>query len=89
MSIPQLQVIIKDMRYRTALLNYAPCPFYCLAFSDLEVDHEPECVTHPFIIHTRNTLVELLETDGYCKEELLSLDPPNLLEMAYKELLKS
>ena len=52
-------------------------------------DHELECVTHPFIIHTRNTLVELLETDGYSKEELLSLDPPNLLEMAYKELLKN
>lgn len=85
--VAQDKVIIKDMRYRTALLNYAPCSFYCLAFSVLGVDHEPECVTHPFIIHTRNTLVELLETDGYSKEELLSLDPPNLLEMAYKELI--
>lgn len=87
--VAQDEVIIKDMRYRTALLNYAPCSFYCLAFSVLGVDHEPECVTHPFIIHTRNTLIELLETDGYSKEELLSLDPPNLLEMAYKELLKN
>lgn len=87
--VAQDEVIIKDMRYRTALLNYAPCSFYCLAFSDLGGDHELECVTHPFIIHTRNTLIELLETDGYGKDELLSLDPPNLLEMAYKELLKN
>lgn len=86
--VAQDKVIIKDMRYRTVLLNYAPCSFYCLAFSDLEIDNEPECVTHPFIIHTRNTLIDLLVTDGYRKEELLSLDPPDLLEMAYKELRK-
>ena len=75
------------MCYRKALLNFAPCSFYCLAFSDLNINDEPECITNPFIIQARNTLVELLEEGGYNKEELLSLDPPNLLEMAYKELL--
>lgn len=85
--VAQDKVIIKDMRYRTTLLNYAPCSFYCLAFSDLKINEEPNCITHPFIIQARNTLVELLGKDGYNKDELLSLDPPNLLEMAYKELL--
>ncbi len=85
--VDQDEVIIRDMRYRTALLNLAPCSFYCLAFSDLKINEEPNCITHPFIIQARNTLVELLGKDGYNKEELLSLDPPNLLEMAYQELL--
>ena len=85
--VEQDEVIFRDMRYRKALLNYAPCSFYCLAFSDLNINDEPECITNPFIIQARNTLVELLEEGGYNKEELLSLDPPNLLEMAYKELL--
>lgn len=86
--VDQDEVIFRDMRYRKALLNYAPCSFYCLAFSDLKINHEPECITYPFIIQARNTLVELLEEGGYNKEELLSLDPPNLLEMAYKALLE-
>ena len=85
--VDQDEVIIKDMCYRKALLNFAPCSFYCLAFSDLKINEEPNCITHPFIIQARNTLVELLGKDGYNKDELLSLDPPNLLEMAYKELL--
>ena len=54
---------------------------------NLAIEQEPECVAHPFLIQTRNILIELLETDGYNKEELLRLDPPNLLEMAYKELI--
>ena len=86
--VDQDEVIIRDMRYRTALLNLAPCSFYCLAFSDLKINEEPNCITHPFIIQARNTLVELLGKDGYNKEELLSLDPPNLLEMAYQALLE-
>lgn len=85
--VDQDEVIFRDMRYRKALLNYAPCSFYCLAFSDLKINEEPNCITHPFIIQARNTLVELLEEGGYNKEELLSLDPPNLLEMAYQALL--
>lgn len=86
--VDQDEVIFRDMRYRKALLNYAPCSFYCLAFSDLKINEEPNCITHPFIIQARNTLVELLEEGGYNKEELLSLDPPNLLEMAYQALLE-
>ena len=86
--VGQDEVIFRDMRYRKALLNYAPCSFYCLAFSDLKINHEHEWITDPFIIKARNTLVELLEKDGYNIEELLSLDPPNLLEMAYQELLE-
>ena len=86
--VDQDEVIIRDMRHRTALLNLAPCSFYCLAFSDLKINEEPNCITHPFIIQARNTLVELLGKDGYNKEELLSLDPPNLLEMAYQALLE-
>lgn len=82
----QDKVIIRDMRYRTALMNYAPCSFYFLAFSAYEIKQEPLCVTNPLIINSRNTLFELLEADGYSLEELRSLDPPNLLEVAYKEL---
>lgn len=82
----QDKVIIRDMRYRTALMNYAPCSFYFLAFSAYEIKQEPLCVTNPLIINARNTLFELLEADGYSLEELRSLDPPNLLEVAYKEL---
>lgn len=86
--VAQDRVILKGMRYRTALLNYASCSFYSLAFSDLAIDHEPECVAHPFFVHARDTLIELLETDGYCREELLVLDPPNLLDMAYDKILE-
>lgn len=74
--------IIKDMRYRTALLTYAPHAFYCQEFWAGVTSSN-----YGFVKQARNVLIELLETDNFKRDELLQLTPPDLLEMAYKELL--
>ena len=85
--VAQDKIVIKDMRYRTALLNYAPCSFYYMLFLELGIDQDPEGLNEPFIIRAHDTLVELLAMDGYRRDELVMLAPPDLLEMAYKSLL--
>ena len=74
--------IIKDMRYRTALLTYAPHAFYYQ-----ELGSNVTSSNYDFVKQARNVLIELLETDNFKRDELLQLTPPDLLEMAYKELL--
>ena len=74
--------IFKDMRYRTALLKYAPNAFYSWALN------EPTCAEGlPSVKHAREVLMDLLEIDNFKREELNEFAAPDLLEMAYKELL--
>lgn len=74
--------IIKDMRYRTALLSYAPHAFYYQ-----ELGANVTSSNYGFVKQARDVLIELLETDHFNRDELLQLTPPDLLEIAYKELL--
>lgn len=74
--------IIKDMRYRTALLTYAPHAFYYQ-----ELGAGVTSSNYDLVKQARGVLIELLESDNFNKDELLQLTPPDLLEMAYKELL--
>ena len=74
--------VIKDMRYRTALMKYAPNAFYYQALGRV-----PEADSHPMIQHARNVLIELLEEEGLRRKDTEQLTPPDLLELAYKELL--
>lgn len=80
--VDQDKVIIKDMRYRTALFNYSPCSFFYQILPDNTSISFLESVKQ-----AKKILVELLEMDGFNREELFALTPPDLLELAYKELL--
>ena len=79
--VPIDKEIIKDMRFRTALFNYAPNVLFYLILGEI-ADSE----NHPFVIHARNTLMELLELEGVKRDELVDLSPYDLLELAYGEL---
>ncbi len=73
--------IFKDMRYRTALLKYAPNVYYVWALNG-----PTTAEGHPTVRHAREVLIDLLKMN-YKSEELNELSAPDLLEMAYKELL--
>ena len=81
-SVSDDKQIIKDMRYRTALLTFAPEAFYYQ-----ELGSSLNSSNYDFVKQAKNVLIELLVTDNFNREELLELTPPDLLEMAYKELL--
>ena len=73
--------IMRDMRFRTALFNYAPNVLYYLIMGE-KADSE----NHPFIMRARNTLIDLLELGGAHRDELAEFSPFDLLELAYGEL---
>ena len=73
--------IMKDMRYRTAILNYSICAFfYTMIGNATKICHDP------VIINARATLEELLESDGFKKVELAELSPNDILGMAMNEI---
>ena len=72
---------IRDMRYRTALLKYAPHAFYCQM-----LDSIPASENLPSVMHAKDTLIELLTMDNFKREELMQMAPPDILELAYKEI---
>lgn len=74
--------IFKDMRYRTALMKYAPNAYYAWALGG-----PTSAEGHPSVKHSREVLIDLLEMDNFKREELNDLAAPDLLELAYKELL--
>lgn len=74
--------ILKDMCYRTALFIYAPYAYY---YQILGADKIGDA--HNFEKRAREVLIRLLESDIFKKEELEKLTPPDLLELAYYELL--
>ncbi len=74
--------IFKDMRYRTALMKYAPNAYYAWALGG-----PTSTEGHPSVKLARAVLIDLLEMDNFKREELNNLAAPDLLEMAYKELL--
>ena len=75
------KVILRDMRYRTALLTYAPNAAYYLMLGQL-----PEADSHPIIKAASCTLKSLLQSDGISSNELETLNLPNLLGLAYSQL---
>jgi len=73
--------IMKDMRYRTAILNYSICAFFYTMIGNATI------ICHdPVIINARATLEELLESDGFKKVELAELSPNDILGMAMNEI---
>ena len=72
--------IIKDMRFRTALFSYAPSvlSYIILRDSDRGISE-----SHPLVKFVRDIIVELLEMEGVQRNELLSLSPFDLSELAY------
>lgn len=74
--------IIKDMRYRTALLKYAPNAFYSWALNG-----PTSAEGHPSVKFAREALIDLLEMDNFKREEFNDLTAADLLEMSYRELL--
>ena len=73
--------IMKDMRYRTAILNYSICAlFYAI------IGEKSRICLDSVIIKARATLEELLVSDIIKKEELAELNPNDILEMAMGEI---
>ena len=73
--------IMKDMRYRTAILNYSICAlFYAI------IGKKSKISLDPVVINARETLEELLVSDAIKKEELAELNPNDILEMAMGEI---
>lgn len=75
------KAILRDMRYRTALLTYAPNAAYYLM-----LEQSPEAESHPIIKAASCTLKSLLHSDGISSNELETLNPPDLLSLAYSQL---
>lgn len=75
------KVILKDIRYRTALFTYAPDSAYYLMLGRI-----PEADSHPIIRAACSKLKELLYNDGITHSELATLNPSELLSLAYSQL---
>lgn len=72
---------MRDMRYRTAILNYSICAFYYAIIGD-----KSKIGNAPDIISARAILEELLECDTFKQEELNNLNPIDILELAMGEI---
>ena len=72
---------MRDMRYRTAILNYSICAFnYAFIGNDSKICFAPD------IISARAILEELLKCDTIKQEELKKLNPIDILELAMSEI---
>ena len=74
--------IFNDMRYRTALIKYAPNAYY-----EWALNGPTSAERHPSVRQAREVLIDLLGMYKFNREELNEFAAPDLLEMAYKELL--
>lgn len=74
--------IMRDMRYRTAILNYSICAFNYALIGNASTS----CYAPPDIISARAILEGLLKCETIKQEELKKLNPIDILELAMSEI---